>query len=302
MTSQINEMPMKKKEQPALLESITPDIGQSFTFKVFEDLMPNHNPVWHYHPEIELVYIKHGRGKRHIGSHISYYKEGDLLLIGSKLPHFGFTDRLSKAGREIIIQSQPDIMGVDLATVPEMYHVFNLLQLSKQGLSFYGNTKEYIGHRLEEMMVMNAWERLVAFLQILQYLAHSQEYMALNAGTVTVVVNHQDHERIRTIYRYVREHFMDGIQLADVAQLVSLTEPSFSRYFKKMTGKTFTSYLNEFRIVHACKLLAEQDSTVATIAMDCGFHNFSHFSRTFRKYTGNTPKAYRAELGGRVVD
>jgi AraC-like DNA-binding protein len=292
---------MEKRVLRPQLEDIRPDIGQSFRFLAFNDTLPNADPIWHYHPEVELVFVKGGSGKRHVGAHISYYHHGDMLLIGSNLPHYGFTDRLSAKNEEFVLQFHPRVFLAEGRSLPELQKIINLLQRAESGLSFYGETKRYLGERIEEMTVMKSFERYVQLLNILQRLADSEEYLALNASTVSVVADHGDYERIRAVYRFVREHFAEEIRVEQVASLAAMTVPSFCRYFKKMTGKTFTNYLQEFRIVHSCKLLAEQDSKVAAIAMDCGFQNFSHFSRTFKKFTGTTPSLYRQSLGLVVV-
>ena len=72
------------KSQKAVFEKVEPQFGSSFRYQTFDHSTPNkNNNFWHYHPEIELVYISSGSGKRQIGSHVSYYRQGDLILIGS---------------------------------------------------------------------------------------------------------------------------------------------------------------------------------------------------------------------------
>ena len=73
-------------------ETISPDTGHSYKYAYFDSRSPNTNKIkWHYHPEVELVYINSGVGKRQVGTHLSNYQDGDLILIGSYLPHTGFT-------------------------------------------------------------------------------------------------------------------------------------------------------------------------------------------------------------------
>lgn len=288
---------MKNLQSQPSLERIEPSFGQSFTIKKFDEVHDNSQRHWHFHPELELVFIADGKGKRHIGHHISYYNEGDLIFIGPNLPHFGFTDRFSGASSEIILQWREDFLGTKILELPESAHIKNLFARSSQGIVFYGNIKEEVGERLGDMMHMGPFEKLLTFMNILHKLALSKEYTILNASTVGLVVNHADSSRIDKIYKHVRNHFTDEvIPLVDVASLINMTVPSFCRYFKKHTSKTFTQFVNEFRIVHATKLLAETNEPIANICFDSGFNNFSHFNRHFKRVTGKSPTEYRKEL------
>lgn len=290
------------KQQQATLEKVVPSFGQSFTILKFDASYENNEPFWHFHPEIELVYVADGTGKRHVGNHISYYRKGDLILIGPNLPHFGFTDRLSKNESEIVLQWKEDFLGTKILNLPESEFIKNLLIRSKQGIVFHGNIKGEIGARLEDLMHMGPFERLMGFINILHKLSLSDEYKLLNASTVGLVVNQQDSKRIDTIYKYVRKHFTEEeLPLKTVADLVNMTVPSFCRYFKKHTHKTFTQFVNEFRIVHATKLLSETDDPISDICFESGFSNFSHFNRNFKKITGKSPREYRRELGGVTI-
>ena len=285
-----------KIQHPAL-EKIQPNFGQSFTYKKFKGATENTQPFWHFHPEMEMVFISSGSGKRHVGNHISYYKDGDLIFLGPNLPHYGFTDRFTGSESEIVVQLKADFLGDMFFNAPEMEAIKKLLERSRGGLTFHGNIKKEIGERLDELSHMNHFEQLIALLKILQKLAKSDEYSLLNAATASLVVEHKDSLRIDKIYKHIRNHFQDeNIPLADVADLVNMTIPAFCRFFKKNTGKTFTQFVNEFRIVHATKLLHETDDPISSICYDCGFNNFSHFNRHFKKITGKSPSEYRKEL------
>lgn len=284
------------------LEKIVPNFGHSFTLRKFEEINPNLVPFWHFHPELEIVYVKHGSGKRHIGNHISYYNGGDLIFLGPNLPHYGFTDRLSGSNSEIVVQMKESFLGKNFFALPEMSNIQQLFERSKAGLSFYGNTKDEVGARLMDMFFMDEFDKLMEFLKILQILANSKEYNVLNASGVTLIVQGQDTDRIDTVYKYVRLHFTELIQLEDIANLVNMTVPSFCRYFKRVTGKTFTEFVNEFRIVHACKLLSEERHTIAEVCFESGFNNFSHFNRLFKQKTGQSPNNYRKAVEKVVYD
>jgi len=282
--------------QSPSLEKIDPSFGQSFSLRKFEDFQPAAQPFWHFHPELEIVYIKQGSGKRHIGNHISYYNGGDLILLGPNLPHYGFTDRLSENQSEIVVQMREDFLGRNFFSLPEMQSIQQLFDRSKLGLSFFGNIRDEAGSRLQDMFYMDPFERLTEFLRILQLLANTREYEVLNASGVALIIQGQDTDRIDHIYKYVREHFAENIQLQEVADLVCMTIPSFCRYFKKVTGRTFTDFVNEFRIVHACKLLTEEKHSISEVCFESGFNNFSHFNRMFKLKTGQSPNQFRKSI------
>jgi transcriptional regulator GlxA family with amidase domain len=106
----------------------------------------------------------------------------------------------------------------------------------------------------------------------------------------------QDNDRINSVFNYVKDHFQEPITLEEVSNLVSMTTPSFCRYFKKITNKTFTAFVNEYRLVHASKLLAEKPMSISEISFESGFNNFSHFNKSFKAYTGKSASQYRQEL------
>jgi quercetin dioxygenase-like cupin family protein len=101
------------KHYNPVLESVSPDVGSSFTCLRYlrnENIKTN---FWHFHPEIELIYVYKGSGKRQIGSNISYFTDGDLILIGSNLPHCGMTNENTKNEYEVVIQFSKDFLGVE---------------------------------------------------------------------------------------------------------------------------------------------------------------------------------------------
>jgi AraC-like DNA-binding protein len=278
------------------LEVITPSFGSSFSFSKYIENANNKSHLWHYHPEIELVYVNGGSGKRQIGSHISYYTDGDLILIGSYLPHCGFTNEQTGNKNETVIQMQPDFLGNNFFEVPEMKNIQNLFNQAKAGIAFEGETKKAIGKKIEVMEKQAPFDKLLTMLSILNELEISNEYKILNADGFSMELQTQDNDRINVVFNYVKDHFHEPITLEEVSNLVSMTEPSFCRYFKKITNKTFTMFVNEYRLVHASKLLAEKPMSITEICYESGFNNFSHFNKSFKAYTGKNASQYRQEL------
>jgi AraC-like DNA-binding protein len=274
-------------------EKIDPTFGSSFSIRVFNESNQNTPRFYHFHPELELIYVKGGSGKRHIGNHLSCYQDGELVLMGSGLPHAGFTDRMTRNESEVVVQMREDFLGASFLDIPEMKPIRQLFERSKLGISFYGETKKIIGKRLEKLAEMDQFERLLELLSILKQMAESEEYELLNAIEFALEVKPQDNDRINEIYDFVHSNFTRAIPLDEIAEEVNMTVPAFCRYFKKQSGKTFTKFVNEFRVVHACKLLTEEHKSITEIAFESGFNNFSHFNKLFKEKTKMSPSDYR---------
>lgn len=287
---------MKNSVKPTF-EKIEPLFGSSFSYRTYNKDHQNKNHIfWHYHPELELVYVNGGSGKRQIGSHVSYYRNGDLILVGSNLPHCGFTDGLTTNESETVIQLKPDFLGATFFDIPEMRNVKSMLQSAGMGMVFHGHDKRYIGSKIEELKDLKHYDRLLGLLEILKLLQEAENYTILNAQGFILETGLEDHNRINIVFNFVKEEFTRSIALEEVADMVSMTVPSFCRYFKKITGKTFVHFVNEYRLVHAAKLLHEKQISILDVCFESGFNNFSHFNKQFRKFTGKAPSTYRNEL------
>nr|WP_299383906.1 AraC family transcriptional regulator [Allomuricauda sp.] len=286
---------MAAPQKPAF-EAIEPTFGHSFTYQKFNANHENKNNGWHYHPELELVYINGGSGKRQIGSHVSYFRNGDLILIGSNLPHCGFTDKLTGNKSETIVQMKLDFLGSDFFNIPEMKNIQQLFEVAKGGIAFFGKTKTKVGEKMEILEYQTDFQRLLSILNILNNLASSEEIKVLNGEGFSMETEVKDNDRINIVFNHVKTNFKEEIPLDQIADLVSMTVPSFCRYFKKITNKTFTQFVNEYRLVHASKLLAEQPISITQVCYDSGFNNFSHFNKSFKAFTGQNPSEYRNQL------
>ena len=285
-------MPHKKPT----LEKITPNFGASLLVKKHLEFLKKHTPLWHFHPELELVYVNKGKGKRHIGTHISYFNNSQLVLIGANLPHIGYIDRLTTNGSETLIQFMPDFLGNQFFKIPEMLAIGALFERAKKGIRFNLEIKNRIGAKIERLVDLEGANRITSFIEILNDLATTDDYTLLNANGFAFESVTQDSNKIEIIYKHINDNFKEHISLDEVSNLVSMTVPAFCRYFKKSTGKTFTKLVNEYRVVHATKLLAESNMSVTNISFDSGFNNFSHFNKLFKEFTGKSASIYRSEM------
>jgi AraC-like DNA-binding protein len=275
---------------------LTPSFGSSILVKQHIESVDKAGAFWHFHPELELVYVNKGQGKRHIGNHLSYFNRSQLLLMGSNLPHNGFTDRLTANGTETTVQFKSTFLGEDFVNIPEMASIMGLFDKAKKGILFNLGVKKFIGPKIEGLVEYEGLERVIKFLEILHILATTEDYTILNADGFAFVTEPQDSSKIDIVYKHINNNFQNHISLDEIADKVSMTVPAFCRYFKRVTGKTFTQLVNEYRVVHATKLLNESKMSIADICFECGFNNFSHFNKQFNEITGKSASGYRKEI------
>ena len=278
------------------LEKISPQFGSSIFIRKHEAYIGESKPFWHFHPEIELVYVNKGQGKRHIGNHLSYFNNSQLLLIGPNLPHNGFTDRLTVNGSETLVQFKPEFLGDHFFEIPEMEAIKTLFERSKKGILFGVKTKQKVGFKIERLAEKEGFKKILILLEILHVLAKAKDYTILNTDGFAFEIEPQDSAKIDRIYKHVNQNFTEHISLDEIADKVSMTVPAFCRYFKRVTGKTFTKLVNEYRVVHATKLLSESQMNITDVCFECGFNNFSHFNKIFKEITGKSASKYRKEL------
>lgn len=257
---------------------------------------------WHYHPEYELVLVLKSSGRRMVGDHIGYFKEGDLVFMGSMLPHVWVNDPVYLNGKAnhpadaIVIHFKDDFLGKDFFNAPEMEKMKNFLSLSKRGMAIKGKMRTRINAIMKEMLPLDGIRRLSSLLIIFELLSSNSEYELL---ATPEFVNHPEEKgssRLGEVMEYIMRNFDEDITLSKVASLANMGLTTFCNFFKENYRVTFVEYLNIIRVGHACKLLSTQELTVAEIAYSCGFNTLANFNRQFKKYKGMTPSKYKNKL------
>ena len=274
------------------LEQILPDSDSSFRFL----LTPKLNEVfyWHFHPEIELVYVEADKGIRHIGEHISTYEGCDLALIGSYIPHLNFDYGVKATVETVVIQFPETYFESGLVRIPELKKVVDLMERAKTGLAFTGETKQIAGVRLKKLEHLDRFHQFMELMSIFQFLAESDEYEDLDVRPISSQTILKQQERIHRIHQFVEANFQKTIDTQQIANEVNLSLPAFCRYFKKTTKLTYTDFVNQYRVQYAKKLLI-QDKNVTETCFESGFESLSYFNRIFKKWTGEAPSSFRKQ-------
>lgn len=267
--------------------------GQSFLVK--ERVDAKFDFRWHYHPELELTWIVSSEGMRFVGDGIARYGAGDLVLLGSNLPHTWQSDETSslKKHRALYTQFSPDFLGAEFFELPEVAGIRRLFDRAALGLRFTGKTVSEASQRLQKLMGSSGAQRVALMIDLLGVLAEARNVVALSSRAFAPALRRGDQNRIDAVCRHINEHFAEGLTQPDVARVAHLSVPAFSRFFKRSLGRTFTDYVNELRIGAACRMLIESDKSVAEICYASGFENLSNFNRRFLAIKRMNPRDFR---------
>ena len=123
-------------------------------------------------------------------------------------------------------------------------------------------------------------------------MAASKEYVLLHDYPVINKYSQKQKDRLKNIYTFIDENYQRKIRLKEVATLSNLSKEAFCRYFKGATGRSFTSFLNQYRISQAKRLLME-GSNISEACYECGYESLSYFNRTFKKITLENPSDFK---------
>lgn len=277
------------------IELETIDSNSKSPFRILHDPKLSHLFFWHFHPEYELVYIENANGTRHVGDHISEYEETDLVLIGSNIPHLNFDYGVNTDYRKEVLHIKPSFKNTFVDPLPELQSLNRLLDLSRYGIAFHGETKKEVGNLLKELHTLKPFEYFMAIMSILKRLSQSNEFELLHKKPYKNRYSKKEQSRIRDIYALIDERYQGKISVDEVAKFCNLTKPAFCRYFKKATGSTFIEFLNQYRISQSKRMLLTGKNVTET-CFECGFESLSYFNRTFKKVTGENPSAFKKRL------
>ncbi|NJK82630.1 MAG: helix-turn-helix transcriptional regulator [Saprospiraceae bacterium] len=282
--------------QPIFLHKHTKSNFQSFVIRHAK--VPHLYNKWHYHKEIELLYVIKSSGTRFIGDSIQPFFDGDMVLIGSNVPHFWqndeayFKDDPNYVAEVVLLQFEEGFMGNALS-LPEMLPIKHLFAKALHGIQFYGATKDNVAALLMDIAYQEQENKVIILLQMLDIIAKSEECHLLSDLSYIMKLPVHSSERIQLVCAFLLEHYKEDITLSEVARVANMTEKAFVVSSKKSTQKTLGQFVNELRISHACKLLINHNHSIGEVCYESGFNNLSNFNRIFKRITGQTPSEYQ---------
>jgi AraC-like DNA-binding protein len=265
---------------------------------------PFFSTEFHFHKECQMTYVMESSGHKIIGDCIENFETGELTFLGSDIPHVWHNNNLphdsahtsNGHARSVSLFFDPDRLTGLLANFYNTNKLEQILQISKRGMKFNGDTKLQLKKLLFKMSKEEGVAKLVLLLQLLQILCATNEYTLLASAGYVNTYQTRDNERIDKIFKYLFSNFSNEIKLDDVAAIANMNKQAFCRFFKARTQKTLVEFINEIRIAHAIKLMNKDNMTISSIAYECGYNSISNFNKFFKLVKKKKPSDFKKQI------
>lgn len=272
-------------EQPCLSD------GTTFTCFIRSEI--TFDFAWHYHQEYELTLITAGAGTRYMGTTVERFQPGDMVLIGPDLPHTFVSEPCEGNAEAVVTQFRRDFLGPEFFALPQLRALDGLLARSVRGLRFDHACGE-VRALVARLPHLEAAARTVVLLDVLRRLAADATATPITGPGYTPAPDTAVRDRIDAVCRYLQQAHTETVEQAEVAALIHMSPTSFSRFFRRVMGRTLTDYINQLRVETACSLLMATSLPVTEVAARSGYRNLSNFNRRFLELKGLRPTEYRA--------
>ncbi|NJJ39589.1 helix-turn-helix domain-containing protein [Paenibacillus apii] len=249
---------------------------------------------YHWHEELEFIYVEEGEMEVTINSEIIHVSKGDFVFINS-----GDLHQVTSSGPSIhhAIVFHPQLLNFEYPDICQQSIIKPITSGALQfpcAIHLDKESKEELSRKLRNIIAIKKRENKlsslrikVILLQVIDLLYERKLFLENRLHTKV------KQEKIKKVILYIEEHYYDKIFLEDLASLVGMNKNYFSKYFQIAVGKNPVTYINEYRCEKAAKLLKNSELKVLEISLMVGFENFSYFIRKFREYKHYSPSQYR---------
>ena len=253
---------------------------------------------WNAHPEYEIHLITKTHGSFIAGDHIGTFGPGHLSLIGPNLPHDWVSDLEPEqvaVDRDAVIQFTDGWIRQCMRLMPELQQLDRVLKHSTRGLVFSGATAWRAADQVLSVLGTSGPERVGHLFKLLGLMANAPEGEWETVASEWMGSAADDGARSagEAGLNYIFSNLTGDIRLTTAARLAYMSEPTFSKYFKRATGLTFSNMVKKLRVAHARRLLDSTDHPITRVATLSGYHNMANFNRQFLAEVGCAPSTYR---------
>ena len=283
-----------------------PTFPVAVTFQVFGDRQPVR---LNRHDYFEIVYVMSGEISCQVAERIFTCKRGELVVIGPSLYHRMW--RHTWAHPKIAtLYFMPEIICEAGGNCERLEYLMPFY-LQEDGFPFVVRTRSGVPAEILGLIRrIHAAHPATTSLARLSVRTYLKMALILLVNHYFPYIGNQHHHdpkrqalrRVVPLFEFLESHYNQAISVDDGADLLGISKPHFMRLFKQVTGQSFVSYLNHFRIAKAQALLTSSDKPIAQLSQEVGFCDQSYFGSVFRKTVRMTPLTYRQQFGNSLGD
>ena len=249
---------------------------------------------WHWHPELEYVYVQSGQAVCFVGEEKLTVSAGCGLLINSRAIH-----RFEAKSSTIIpnVVYSPYLLASENSLMYQKY--LQPFISSGPDCILFDPSVPWQAVCIQRMMEVFASqekqdaEEIVTVTSLLGFWNEIYQHRQTEHDASGQKPDRTNQTRLQIMMQYIQEHYQDSLRLEDIGAAVHIGRSLALEVFRQGIHQSPISYLIEFRLKQAAKLLTSTEKTVARIAEETGFESSTYFCRKFKALYGMIPKEYR---------
>ncbi|MCY1536796.1 YSIRK-targeted surface antigen transcriptional regulator [compost metagenome] len=195
-----------------------------------------------------------------------------------------------------VVHFREDFWGNSFLALPENAALADTLQLAKRGLQLLGKEQKDIAQLISHIIEREGSRKIIALMEALLAIHACKAKKQLVSVGFHEHFYAPEHDRMHAVYEYTLSNFKEKISLGTISAVAGISPNSFCKYFKVRSKRTYSDFLNEIRVSHACKLLMDGHLNVKQICYESGFYNFASFHQYFKRVTGKSPLQYQKSI------
>ena len=249
---------------------------------------------WHWHEELEIIYLKKGTLKLQVPSNTYILNEGDCAIINSHIPHYIVA--VCSCELHSLVFNSSIISGNTSSAYYQKYMQPLLSCASFTCITFeaqHPDIAQYFCKAFEALRTDSFGYEFTIREELSHICLYLYDYFSNQLFTAKHTQN-IDNIRIEKMIDFIHNHYAENITLVDIAEIADIGVRECLRCFKKTIGQSPIQYLLKYRLMQGASLLLTFPTlSISEIATNCGFDHPSYFSKTFKRYYFFSPKEYR---------
>jgi AraC-like DNA-binding protein/mannose-6-phosphate isomerase-like protein (cupin superfamily) len=258
----------------------------------------------HYHKHLEVIYLYAGRTSIRVQDRNFRVQKGNLIALGPNIYH-RILNMPKVEVKLISLNFMPEIIrGKEANGEDEQYLTPFLCQdysfphvipaskrLPKRALELILDiNRELPAATSQARLAVKTYMKMLLLLLLKHYTGYLSTREIFER-------KERDLKRLSPLFEYLEQNYDQHVKVTDAAKICAMSSSHFMKFFKLVTGESFVSYLNGFRISKAQALLSSTEESIAQISERVGFCTQSYFGKVFHTTVGASPVAYRRQFG-----